>query len=149
MESPGPKSDACFRVIRQLLDQGAPIHGVGFQYHLGVENRLDRSACVANVQRFAELGLEVHFTEMDMGIPKPISDESRQEQAEECANRVRIALDSQAVSALVFWGFTDRYSWVPSFTKGEYDEALLFDQQYGPKPALAAIKAALQGAGAR
>lgn len=144
MELPGTKSDACYHMLQAFLDEGVPVHGVGFQYHLGVENRLDRAACVANIQRFADLGLDVHFTEMDMGIRKPITDALRQEQAEEYANRVRIALDTEAVSALVFWGFTDRYSWVPSFTKGEYDEALPVDREYRPKPALAAIKEVLR-----
>ena len=47
---------------------------------------------------------------------------------------MQIAL-AAGVTAIVFWGFTDKHSWVPSFTKGEYDEALLFDREYRPKPA--------------
>jgi len=142
MDQPGSKADECYRMVRDFLDRGVPIDGVGFQYHLGVENHLDRSACAANVRRFRELGLAVHFTEMDMGIRKPITDELRSQQASEYANRVGIALDA-GVSALVFWGFTDKYSWVPSFTKGEYDEPLLFDSSYRPKPAWKAVFDAL------
>lgn len=143
MELPGAKSDGCYRLLRELLDQGAPVHGVGFQYHLGAENRLEHDACLANLQRFRELGLAIHFTEVDMGIKNPITDAARQEQADEYANRTRIALDA-GVSALMFWGFTDRHSWIPSFTKGEFDEPLLFDREYQPKPAYEAVRHELE-----
>jgi GH35 family endo-1,4-beta-xylanase len=146
MEQPGRKADACFRMLQRLLGRGVPIHGVGFQFHLGVENRLDLPACVANMRRFAELGLAIHFTEMDMGIRKPVTDELRQQQADEYANRVQIAIETGGVSALMFWGFTDRHSWIPAFTKGECDEALLFDRDYQPKPAYHAVRDALRQA---
>lgn len=139
MELPGKKPDGCYRLLRRMLKAGVPVHAVGFQYHLGVENRLDRARCLANFGRFKDLGLDIQFTEMDMGIKKPITDALRQEQAREYSNRVQIALDTGAVSALMFWGFTDKYSWVPGFTKGEYDEPLLFDRQYRSKPAHLAI----------
>ena len=142
MDQGGVKADACYQMVRRMQSDGVPIHGVGFQHHLGLENRLDRSTCVAAMRRFGELGLAIHFTEMDMGIRKPVSDAFRHEQASEYANRVRIALDS-GVTALMFWGFTDRHSWIPSFTKGEYDEPLLFDRDYRPKPAYEAIRDAL------
>ena len=147
MELPGAKSDACYQLLRELLADGVPLHGVGFQYHLGVENRLDYAACLANLQRFQALGLDIQFTEMDIAIKQPITDALRQEQADEYANRVRIALDSAAVSALMLWGFTDRHTWIPEFTKGEYAEPLLFDADYRPKPAYAAVLHALEAGG--
>lgn len=143
MELPGVKSDGCYRMVRDLLQQGVPVHSVGFQFHLGVENRLDPAACLANLRRFGELGLDLQFTELDMGIPKPVTDARRQEQAEEYANRFRIALDSGSVSAVIFWGFTDRHTWIPAFTKDTYDEPLPFDRDYQPKPAYFAIREAM------
>jgi endo-1,4-beta-xylanase len=143
MELPGAKSDGCYRMVCELLDQGVPVHAVGFQYHLGVENKLDPTACLANLARFKALGLDLQFTELDMGIKKPITEALRKEQADEYANRFRIAIDSGAVSAMMFWGFTDRHSWIPGFTKGEYDEPLPFDSNYQPKPAYFAIRDAL------
>ncbi len=139
MELPCLKSDGCLLMLKRFLKEGVPIHGVGFQYHLGVENRLDFNTCVANLKRFGDLGLQVHLTEIDMGIPVPVTEESRAAQAEEFTNRIRIARASGVVSAMVFWGFTDRHSWVPSFTHGKYDEALLFDRGYKPKPAWQAV----------
>ena len=143
MEQPGVKADACYAMLRDMRSRGVPVHGVGFQFHLTAENRLDHAACSANMRRFRDLGLDVQFTEMDMGIKKPITEDLRQVQAEEYASRIRIGLDVGA-SAFVFWGFTDCYSWIPHFTKGEYDEPLLFDRDYRPKPAYAAVRAALR-----
>ena len=145
MELPGAKSDACYALLRGLLDDGVPLHGVGFQYHLGVENTLDYDACTANLRRFHELGLDIHFTELDMGIKQPTTDALLQEQAAEYANRFRIGLDHGYVSAFMFWGFTDKHTWVPAFTKGEYDDPLLFDRAYKKKPAYDAVLAALVG----
>ncbi|MBS7648514.1 endo-1,4-beta-xylanase, partial [Candidatus Bathyarchaeota archaeon] len=34
----------------------------------------------------------------------------------------------------VMWGFTDEYSWIPSYFSG-YGAALIFDESYRPKPA--------------
>jgi endo-1,4-beta-xylanase len=43
----------------------------------------------------------------------------------------------------VTWGFTDRYSWIPSFRPG-YGAALPFDADYQAKPAYDAMKLALE-----
>ena len=143
MEMGGPRTEACHRMLQDMLARGVPIHGVGFQYHLGAENRLEAKVCVPIFRRFADLGLIVHFTEMDMGIRKPITDEWRRIQAEEWSRRIRIGLDAD-VKTMVFWGFTDRHSWTPGFTKGQFDEALLFDRQCKPKAAYYAIADALR-----
>ena len=50
----------------------------------------------------------------------------------------------EACVALLTWGFTDRYSWIPSFRPG-YGAALPFDADYQPKPAYEAMKGALSG----
>ena len=46
--------------------------------------------------------------------------------------------------AVVMWGFTDRYSWVPATSNGEFDHALIFDQDCRPKPAYEAIRSVLR-----
>ncbi|MHB9130973.1 MAG: endo-1,4-beta-xylanase [Armatimonadota bacterium] len=143
MEMSEEKAGACYRMLSEMQRAGVPLHGVGFQYHLGAENHLDHDSLLTNFQRFSDLGLEIHLTELDMGIKKPITDELRQAQADEYANRIRIALDCAAVSAIMFWGFTDRYSWIPGFTKGEFDEPLLFDAEYRPKLAYEAVRSEL------
>jgi endo-1,4-beta-xylanase len=41
------------------------------------------------------------------------------------------------------WGMTDKYSWIPSTKKG-YGSALIFDENYNPKPAYLALLEALK-----
>ncbi|HEX8390193.1 MAG TPA: endo-1,4-beta-xylanase, partial [Candidatus Saccharimonadales bacterium] len=64
-----PKSTAMYNLVRNLKAQGVPIHGVGFQAHLEAEPggwSPTRDEVQANVQRFADLGLDVEFTELDV-----------------------------------------------------------------------------------
>ena len=42
-------------------------------------------------------------------------------------------------------GFTDKSSWIPIFFKGS-GAALIFDEQYNPKPAYAALREELSKA---
>ncbi len=42
----------------------------------------------------------------------------------------------------VTWGFTDKASWIPGEIPG-FGDALPFDGQYRPKPALATIRAGI------
>jgi endo-1,4-beta-xylanase len=45
----------------------------------------------------------------------------------------------------VLWGFTDKSSWIPYFVKGA-GAALIFDEQYKPKPAYEALSEELSKA---
>jgi endo-1,4-beta-xylanase len=101
-------------------------------------------AVAANIRRFADLGLEIHLTEMDIAIKVPVTDELRLEQAAEYEKVLRPVLEIPAVKALLFWGFTDKHSWIPGFTKGAYDESLPFDRDYRPKPAYEAVMKVLR-----
>ncbi len=143
LELPGPKANRALRLVRTLLDDGVPVHGIGFQGHLGLDNRFDRAQIIANLRCFRDLGLEVQFTEVDMGIPQPTTPEKLEQQAEEYATRIAIARDLGA-TAFVWWGFTDAHSWLPTFTKGQFDDGLLFDRDCRPKPAHGAVLRALE-----
>ena len=58
---------------------------------------------------------------------------------------LRRRLQQRGCTAFQTWGFTDRYSWIPGYTKGAKGRALLFDQDYLPKPAYNALREVLQG----
>jgi endo-1,4-beta-xylanase len=62
----------------------------------------------------------------------------------EIYRRIAQACFSQpGYTAVQSWGFTDKYSWIRSRTKGAKGAALLFDQNYAAKPAYQALKEAL------
>ncbi|MEM9162604.1 MAG: endo-1,4-beta-xylanase, partial [Cyanobacteria bacterium P01_F01_bin.4] len=80
-EGLGPKSDAIYRLVADLVEQGVPIQGVGLQMHVSLDSAPSPSAVAANMQRLAALGLEAQVTEMDVRLALPDSEADRQEQA--------------------------------------------------------------------
>ena len=138
------KSDAFYRLVKRLLEEGVPVHGVGLQFHLDGRYTPDFGSIAKNLERLRALGLEVQFTELDVRLPQPATPEAIAQQAQIYAELVRAAL-AYEVSAVITWGLTDRYSWVPSFFRGQ-GSALLFDDAYGAKPAAVAVRDVLAGA---
>lgn len=141
-EGLGPKSDAVYAYVKGLLERGVPVHGVGLQMHIKLDGYPQPSELAANIQRLGALGLEVHITEMDVKIPEPVTDEKLAAQAERYRSLAEACLSQEACTALVLWGFTDRYSWIPRFFPGN-QAALIFDERYRPKPAYFAFRTAL------
>jgi endo-1,4-beta-xylanase len=137
------KSNAMYTLAQELLDKGIPIHGVAFQCHLVFEDPPDFASVYANVKRFVELGLDVEFPELDIRIRGEVTPEKLEKQAEIYKKLMEIALVFPKCSLFTMWGFTDAHSWVPNFFKGT-GSALIFDEQYQPKPAYYALQEALQ-----
>jgi len=60
------KSDKVFNYIKELKARGCPIDGVGFQSHFDLSFGDDFEGLRANMKRYAEIGVKVHITEMDV-----------------------------------------------------------------------------------
>lgn len=131
--------------LKEELDRGTPIDGVGLQYHIQVDNRPKMQEATDNIKRFIDLGLKVHVTELDVWLPKNYTQEHLQRQAEAYAEVYEMALAIPEFTAVVVWGFTDLHSWVPYTSGHSYDDALMFDRQFKPKPAYEAIRSVLRG----
>lgn len=142
IETINPKSNFVYNMVKEMKEKGIPIHGVGFQMHIDY-NGLNYESFRQNLKRFADLGLKLYITEMDVRVPQNATPKDFEKQAEVCRKIFEICLDNPAVEAIQFWGFTDKYSWVPGFFKG-WDHALIFDRDYNPKPAYFAIKEVLE-----
>ncbi|MEM3145299.1 MAG: endo-1,4-beta-xylanase [Thermoproteota archaeon] len=134
IESINRKSDGVYNLIKNLLKRGVPIHGVGFQMHVSIENYPDPESLAENIKRFRELGLQVEITEMDVSIPLPVSNEKLVKQAEIYRNIFKTYLDNAGPNTFIMWGFTDKYSWI-TYTFPGSGAALVFDEKYQPKPA--------------
>jgi endo-1,4-beta-xylanase len=122
-----------------------PIDGVGLEMHLALGQQLPMAQDVlANMQSFTALGLEVQITEMDVQIHQAsgTTQEKLATQANIYHNMLGVCLSVAKCTAFVIWGFTDRYTWIPSFT-GHPDAPLIFDESYHPKPAYSALIAEL------
>jgi len=144
MDGISPSSDRCYNWAKNMLARNVPLHGIGLQYHVQVENYPSQKAVIRNIRRFNDLGLAVHITELDVWLPAKATALHLQQQANVYRSIIEAVLASPRCPAIVLWGFTDRYSWVHSTSNGQYDHGLIFDRDYRPKPAYNAIAAALQ-----
>lgn len=63
-EGISPKTDAVVRLVKKLKAKGVPIHGIGAQAHLVVGTL--PTTFKQNLQRFADLGVDVALTELDV-----------------------------------------------------------------------------------
>ncbi len=138
------KSDGVYTLVSNLLQRGVPIHGVGFQSHLGLSYLPKLDSLAKNFERFNKLGLEVQFTELDMKIQdgKGSKEKRLADQAKAYRDLLQVCVSAPKCTALITWGFTDRYTWIANVT-GEVEAPLIFDESYNPKPAYEAIQEVL------
>ncbi|CAE6419819.1 unnamed protein product [Rhizoctonia solani] len=144
----GSKSDAMYNLAKGLLARGVPLDGIGFQGHL-IVNSFSRTF-QANFQRFADLGLDVAITELDIRYTLPGTDALITAQAENYKYVVNSCLAISRCVGITVWDTSDdtlgrKYSWVPSTFSGQ-GEALLFDSKKQPKPAYYSVANALAAA---
>jgi endo-1,4-beta-xylanase len=153
------KRQAVYELLKQLLAEGVPVHGVGLQSHLGIQPSSDPE----NVQRFqtvaeqeesiklyTSLGLDVQVTELDLSVYVPgvkytpdqfytletFSDELKAKQAERYAEFFDLYRRyAKVITGVTFWGIADDNTWLSEFASGRKDFPLLFDVNHAPKPA--------------
>ena len=164
LENPEKRRGAV-ELVRKLLDEGIPITGVGTQGHFSLEwPSLDQAE--ATVAVFAELGVEVMVTELDIDILPSSTDEqgaeiTRSEELDEGLNpysnglpdSVQQALahryadlfevyyrHKDVVTRITFWGVSDGDSWKNNWPiRGRTNYPLLFDRNHQPKPAFYSV----------
>jgi endo-1,4-beta-xylanase len=132
-------------LLKRLLQEGAPINGVGIQGHWHLDTN------IADVEKaitdYESLGLKVSISELDVtatgtntgafptrGGGGTVSPEAFQKQAEVYAKLFDVfKRHSGTIARVTFWGISDRRSWRAG------QRPLVFDAQLQPKPALHAI----------
>ena len=145
------KADGMYQLLKDLKDRGIPVDGVGLQMHFALYDTPNfayppsAADLTANLNRLADLGLEIHVTELDVQIQRQAGtrEELLARQAQVYRELMDTILDNRRLKAVVTWGFTDRHSWIPQFT-GQPDWPLPFDEFYQPKPAYKTIYEALE-----
>jgi len=148
IEGPGAKFDAVYRMLSDFVRRGVPIDGVGLQMHINPTSGYPSSSGLSqNIRQVAALGLQVHITEMDVGLAVNANGNATaddlQAQAQIYQRILTVCLQNPVCTAFQTWGFTDKYSWIASSYPG-YGAALPFDANYQPKPAFTALMNALQ-----
>jgi endo-1,4-beta-xylanase len=142
IEGENAKSNAMFNLVQSLKAQGVPIDGVGLESHF-ILGQVP-STMLANMQRFAALGVDVAVTELDVRITLPASSANLQQQASDFSTVVKDCLQVSRCVGVTQWGIGDADSWIPGAFPGQ-GAATMFDQNYQPKPAFTAVQTALGG----
>lgn len=122
--------DSYEATIRYLLDQGAPLGGIGMQCHYyRADLRRTPEQMLQVLDRFADFGLPIHLSEFDMfGKGWGHGQERQQTHAEFMREIMTVAFSHPSVEAFTIWNFWDGRHWA--------DEAPLFFEDWTPKQAL-------------
>ena len=144
IEGENAKSNAMFSLAQSLLAQGVPLNGIGFESHF-ILGQIP-SDMQANMQRFANLGLDVAVTELDDRITLPATSANLTQQATDFSAVVKDCLAVSRCVGVTQWAVGDADSWVPGTFSGQ-GAATMFDQNYNPKPAFTAVQNTLAAAG--
>ncbi|WP_433919329.1 endo-1,4-beta-xylanase [Streptomyces canus] len=142
VEGVNAKSTALYNLVKSLKEQGVPIDGVGLQAHLIVGQV--PSTLQQNIQRFADLGVDVAITELDIRMTLPSDSTKLTQQAADYKAVMNACGAVARCAGVTVWGFTDSDSWIPSTFPGQ-GAATPYDENFAPKPAYYAIAEALGG----
>lgn len=101
------KQDFYYRTLKEILDAGAPLGGIGMQGHFGSEATPPEKV-IEIIERFAELGLPIAITEHD------IDSTNDKYQAEFTRDFMTAVFSCEAVQEFLIWGFWERSHWRPN-----------------------------------
>lgn len=156
MENPSKRAGILV-FVREMLDAGVPINGIGSQSHFSLMNFPDLEQIEKSITDFAELGIDVMITELDVnvlpsawqdgrlnqisdiyrdGLPDEIQNEFTQRHIELFELYLR---HSDVISRVTFWGVADGGSWLNYLPVERVNYPLLFDRDNRPKPAFHAL----------
>jgi endo-1,4-beta-xylanase len=146
IEGPSAKLDGLVALVRDLRARNVPLDGIGLQYHTHVAGFLSEQTLATTMRRFADLGLEVQITEMDVATSLLAGSEQQRlaRQAVAYGDAARACNEVRACTRFTTWGISDRLSWL-----GSAEMPLLFDGQYQAKPAYEAVRSAFAPRSAR
>jgi endo-1,4-beta-xylanase len=130
---------ALLRLLRSLRDADVPLHGVGLQAHLFADRAIDHDGLQALLAEIKALKLDVLITELDVidyELPGKVSE--RDALIAGMAGRFLASVcDVVRPKAILTWGLSDRYSWVPTYFKradGMPNRPLPLDADFRRKP---------------
>ena len=157
------KQQGIYTMLKGLLADGVPVHGVGMQCHLNIEpsTKTDNQGYYQSVENlekaivlYSSLGLEVQVTELDLSLYIPgvsytkdtfytaatFTDALELKQA----NRYQAFFElfrrhRNVITGVTFWGIADDNTWLSEFDSGRKDFPLLFDNNHQPKKAFDAV----------
>ncbi|NLM96498.1 MAG: endo-1,4-beta-xylanase [Halanaerobiaceae bacterium] len=138
------KRDKIYNMLKKLLDDGVPIHGVGIQGHWDISSFSSLQLMQA-IEKYASLGLEVQITELDISVYAWGDNRRLAEPDTEMLQRQSLCYKNvfnickrypDVVTGITLWGVADDSTWKDDFpVKNRKDWPLLFDENHQPKEA--------------
>jgi endo-1,4-beta-xylanase len=146
-ETEGDISNLMYDYIKDAKSRGIPIDAIGMQMHISGTNIPPKDKVVANMRRFAALGLKVYVTEFDVNMHDVKGSKSYKEtlQAKIYSDMLGACLEvgPSICPNFGFLGLVDRQSWYNGI--GLHDaNPLMFYDNYTPKPAFYAVRSTLE-----
>jgi endo-1,4-beta-xylanase len=130
---------ALLELVRSLRDAAVPLHAVGLQAHLFADREIDRDGLQGLLAGIKSLGLDVLITELDVidyELPGRVSERDARV-AGIAGQFLQAVCDVVRPKAIVTWGLSDRYTWVPIYFKradGMPNRPLPLDADFRRKP---------------
>lgn len=139
------KRDKIYRLLKKLLNDGVPVHGIGLQGHWNIYNPNEKDLRDA-IEKFSSLGLKIQITELDVSVYSSAETDSadniftperEKKQIEKYEMVFRVLRDyRKVITGVTFWNVSDKSSWLDNFpVRGRKNYPLLFDQNLKPKKA--------------
>lgn len=138
------KREALLNLVRALKDRDVPLHAVGLQGHLRGGMEVDKEGVAEFVSQLASMDVDVLVTEMDVidnELPGP-EEERDAATAALARDFLQAVFDGGRPTAILSWGISDRYTWVPiwfSRADGKANRPLPLDLDYRRKPLMDVI----------
>lgn len=150
-----PKRTHLYNLVKELVEEGVPIDGVGHQAHIQI-GWPSLQEMEDSINMFAELGLDNQITELDVSLygwpPRPaypsyneIPEFEFERQAERYDKLFELYESlGDKISSVTFWGVADNHTWLndraEQYNDGVgVDAPFVFDTEYNAKPAYWAI----------
>jgi len=164
IEQPKKRAGA-IALIKKIQAAGVRIDGVGIQGHWRANN-VPMKDIEESIQEFSALGIEVMFTELDLGVlpntwdnttadvsqtaqgsdkmnpyAAGLPDSVNQAQSKAYADLFRLFLKyPKKVARVTFWGLNDGQTWLNDWPiRGRTNYPLLFDRKFQPKTAFYSV----------
>lgn len=148
------KRDRIIKLLKQLIDRGVPIHGVGIQGHWSIFEPSEQELRDA-LDAYSQLGLQVQITELDVSLYK-WEKETRERGADESdaftpeleqkqIEKYKMFFDvfreyKDVLTGVTFWNVSDHHTWLDNYpVPGRKNYPLLFDQERQRKKAYEAV----------
>ena len=145
-----PQKRESIMKLLETLNERRLVDVVGCQCHINAAmTDKDFDEMRRSYDMYAELGLKIHITEMDVNCidwKNPEKTVPENELADRVTKTYRRAFEifrdyKGVIENVTVWGVSDRHSWLNGFknAEGRKNYPLLFDENYQPKDALRSI----------